>query len=70
MIKKRYVKSIYLKELYCDECGEKMLPTGEVLLSFPSQYKYYCQNCGHEETVWEGDGIDKLHYEYDNEEII
>ena len=70
MIKKRWVKAIYVKELFCDKCGEKMSRSGLMLTSLPPQYEYICKKCGHTETVWSDEGIGELHYEYDNEEII
>ena len=57
MIKKRWVKAIYVKELFCDKCGEKMSRSGLMLTSLPPQYEYICKKCGHTETVWSDEGI-------------
>ena len=70
MIKKRWVKSIYVKELYCDDCGSKMEATGVALLSLPPQIEFMCPTCKKVDYVWETEGIGQLHYEYDNEEIL
>jgi ssDNA-binding Zn-finger/Zn-ribbon topoisomerase 1 len=30
----------------CDECGEELVFTGEVLLSYPEKYVHKCPKCG------------------------
>jgi transposase-like protein len=70
MIKKKWVKAVYIKEMYCDVCGEKMEKSGLMLTSFPPQIEYICKKCGYTETVWSNEGIGELHYEFDNEEIV
>ena len=44
MIKKRYVKRMYVEEAFCDECGSPMKFTGVVLTTWPEQYPYNCVN--------------------------
>lgn len=44
MIKKKYVKRLYIEEAYCEKCGAKLEYTGMAYLSFPAQYKYICSN--------------------------
>ena len=44
MIKRRYIKRMYIEEAYCDKCGSPMLPTGAVLLTYPEQFPYHCTN--------------------------
>lgn len=38
------VKTILIKR-YCD-CGGEMLPTGNVLCSYPPRYTHTCNKCG------------------------
>jgi predicted RNA-binding Zn-ribbon protein involved in translation (DUF1610 family) len=45
MLKTTEVKS-YMERLYCDECGEEMVSTGELIFTFPLQLKYICPKCG------------------------
>lgn len=70
MIKKKWVKAIYVKELYCYTCGEPMVRSGFALTSYPPQEEYLCKNCGRTQMVWGNEGIGQLHYEFDNEEIV
>ena len=44
MIKRRYIKRMYIEEAYCDKCGSPMQPTGAVLTTYPEQFPYYCSN--------------------------
>lgn len=44
MIKRKYIKKLYIEEAYCDKCGAIMEPTGMVLASYPAQYPYKCSN--------------------------
>jgi hypothetical protein len=48
MLKKRYIKRMYINEAICDKCGSRMDHTGIVLTSWPAQYPYICSNpeCG------------------------
>ena len=38
------VKTVLIKR-YC-ECGGEMLPTGNVLCSYPPRYTHTCNKCG------------------------
>lgn len=67
MLKKRKVKAIYIKEGVCDECGGRMVSTGVCLTSYPAQYPYKCEECGHPETYWEYDKPGQLEYEFEEE---
>ena len=44
LLKKKYVKRLYIEEAYCDKCGAKLEFTGMTYLSFPPQYQYKCSN--------------------------
>ena len=35
---------------FCDECGEELVFTGEVLLTNPEKYVHRCPKCGN--TEW------------------
>lgn len=48
-MKKSKPIDVELVELYCDKCGARMVPTGIVTLSYPAQYEYKCDECGHKE---------------------
>ena len=50
MIKEVEVKT-YINRLYCDDCGEEMVSTGELMFSLPLQLKYRCPKCGREECM-------------------
>ena len=49
MEKRTDVKTVRVS-LFCDECGEEMLPTGEALMSNPPQYPHVCKN-GHKVNI-------------------
>jgi hypothetical protein len=40
MLKKKYIKRLYIEEAICDKCGSVMNHTGMVLTSWPEQYPY------------------------------
>ena len=70
MLKRRYVKRIYIEEAYCDKCGALMHHTGMVLTSYPAQYPFECSNpeCDGRTTFWEGEVPGALKYEFEEEE--
>lgn len=70
MLKKRKVKTIYIKEAICNKCGSLMESTGMVLFTYPEQYPYVCtnKNCDYTETFWSYDRPGQLGYEYEDEE--
>ena len=74
MIKKRYIKRIYIEELYCDKCGSKMESTGVgvCLATYPAQYPYQCSNklCNKVITLQENELPGKLKYEFEDEENV
>lgn len=39
---------VYEVHLFCDKCGGLMRPVNPhvTLLTYPAQYKYYCEKCG------------------------
>lgn len=69
MLKKRKVKAIYITEGVCDECGGRMNSTGMCLTTYPAQYPYKCEDCGHSETYWEYNKPGKLEYEFEEEDL-
>ena len=46
MLKKRYIKRLYIEESVCDKCGSAMESTNAVLMSYPEKYPYICPKCG------------------------
>ncbi len=72
MLKKRYIKRIYIEEAICDKCGSRMDHTGMVLSSWPEQYPYVCSNpeCDGKATFYGYNKPGKLHYEYEDEENV
>jgi hypothetical protein len=70
MLKKRYVKRIYIEEAIFDKCGSRMEHTGIVLNSWPAQYPYNCINpsCDGHKTFWGENRPGTLKYEYEDEE--
>lgn len=72
MIKRKYVKRMYIEEAYCDKCGALMRHTGVVLTSYPAQYPYNCTNpdCdGH--AIFRGDNKPgSIKYEFEDEEDV
>lgn len=72
MLKKRYIKKMYINEAICDKCGSRMDHTGMVLTSWPAQYPYICSNpeCGEQVTFYEYNKPGKLIYEFEDEEDV
>ena len=72
MLKRRYIKRIYINEAICDKCGSKMRPTGMVLMSYPPQYPYECSNpaCNGSETFSGDNCPGGLEYEFEDEEDV
>lgn len=70
MLKKRYIKRVYIEEPICDKCGSKMRFNGVVLTTYPCQYPYTCMNteCGHVETFFEDEKPGVIRYELEEEE--
>lgn len=74
MIKKRYIKKLYIEEVYCDKCGALMRHNGIVLSTYPAQYPFNCTNpnCDGHTTFW-GDNVPgsiKYEFEDDNNEEV
>lgn len=74
MIKKRYIKKLYIEEAYCDKCGAPIRHNGIVLSSYPAQYPFNCTNpnCDGHTTFWEGNITGSIKYEFEddsNEEV-
>ena len=69
MIKKKYIKRMYVEVPICDKCGSQMEPTGMVLTTYPCKYPYKCSNseCDGTTTFWENE-LPGLKYEFDEEE--
>lgn len=72
MIKKKYIKRLYIEEAYCDKCGSIMEPTGTVLTTFPLQYSYACSNkeCDETVTFFEENKPHTLKFEYEEEQDV
>ena len=70
MLKKRYIKRIYIEEAVCDKCGARLEPTGFVLTTWPEQYPYKCSNpdCDGSQTFWGSECPGRLKYEFEEEE--
>ena len=63
MIKKRYVKRMYIEEVYCDKCGGKLALTGNVICTYPELYEYKCEKCNNIQNLKEY--YDQLKYEFE-----
>ena len=72
MLKKRYIKRMYIEEAVCDKCGSRMDHTGMVLSSWPAQYPYICSNpeCDGRATFYSYNQPGILRYEYEDEENV
>lgn len=70
MLKKKYVKRMYIEIPYCDKCGAEMRHTGVVLTSYPAQYPYACTNpdCDGHAIFWHNERPGVLKYEFEEEE--
>lgn len=62
MIKKKEQK-VFVEELHCDKCGNKMYSNGLALLSNPMKYKYVCSNKDCQEVVELDESYPKTTYE-------
>lgn len=69
MLHKRRVKAIYITEGLCNNCGGHMIFTGMCLTTWPAQYPYKCERCGHGETYWEDNKPGKIEYEFEDIEL-
>ena len=69
MIKKRYVKRMYVEEAFCDECGSPMKFTGVVLTNWPEQYPYNCvnPNCNGHKIFYGDNRPGVLKYEFEDD---
>ena len=72
MLKKRYIKRLYIEEAICDICGARLKPTGYVLDSFPARHSYICSNnnCNEHATFREDELPNQLKYEFEDEENV
>ena len=71
MIKRKYIKKLYIEEVYCDQCGAIMEPAGMVFTSYLALYPYKCsnKNCTECETFTENERPRCIKYEfYEDEE--
>ena len=68
MIKKKYVKRMYIEEAYCDKCGGKLALTGNVICTYPELYEYKCEKCSNIQKLKERCGQLKYEFEEEKEE--
>ena len=71
MIKRRYMKNVFIEEAYCDKCGAMMLPGGVALDSFPPLYPFKCTNplCNATATFTEENLPGQLKWEFEDEVV-
>lgn len=67
MIQKRKVKSMYVVQIVCEECGEPMRCT-YTLCTYPAQYCYECSKCGTSTRSTTKNGA--IEYEFEEEENV
>ena len=41
----------FVKELICDECGGKLVPTGMAFYTCPLKYEFKCEVCESKEVI-------------------
>ena len=70
MLKKKYIKRLYIEEAICDKCGSVMNHTGMVLTSWPEQYPYVCPKCGWQENYLGSERPGAIRYEFEDEENV
>lgn len=73
MIKRKYIKRMYVEEAYCDKCGAPLRATGMVLTSWPEQFPYECsnENCDFTTTFVGNERPGSLKFEfYEDDEIM
>jgi hypothetical protein len=72
MLKKRYIKRVYIEEAICDKCGSKMRFNGVVLTTYPAQFPYTCVNpdCGHVEIFYDDEKPGIIRYELEDEDEV
>lgn len=69
MLKKKYIKRMYIEVPICDKCGAELKPTGMCLTSYPAQYPYKCSNpdCNECITFRENELPGRLRYEFEED---
>ena len=72
MLKKRYIKRMYIEEAICDKCGAQLKPTWFVLTTYPEQYPYECSNpdCDGHQTFYGSECPGRIKYEFEDEEDV
>ena len=72
MLKRKYIKRMYIEIPYCDKCGAEMRHTGVVLTSYPAQHPYKCSNpdCDGHETFYEYELPGQIVYEFEEEDNV
>ena len=70
MLKKKYIKRMYIEVAICDKCGAELRPMGMVLTSYPAQYPYACTNpdCDGHATFWDNERPGALKYAFEEED--
>jgi RNase P subunit RPR2 len=70
MLKKKYIKRLYIEEAVCNKCGSIMEPTGAVFASYPEQYPYVCPKCGWQENYRAYERPGAIRYEFEDKENV
>lgn len=72
MVKKRYIKRMYIEVAYCDKCGAELRPTKISYLTYPSQDEYICTNkeCSKKYTFSGNNLPGTIKYEFEEEEDV
>lgn len=72
MVKKRYIKRMYIEVAYCDKCGAELRPTGVSYCTYPSQDEYICTNkeCSKKYTFLGNNLPGTIKYEFEEEEDV
>lgn len=66
MLRKRKIKSMYITQVICEECGKEMRCT-HTLCSYPAQYCYQCMICGTTDCSIIKSGT--IEYEFEEDDV-
>lgn len=68
MVKRKYVKRIYVEVPYCDNCGTELEARCEIFTVSPPLYPYECPQCGSRFNFRDWNLPNRMHYEFGEEE--